>query len=148
MLQTPNVPAFEPQSWVPRMIASYSTLSLRLTDAFDNVGPLFDAVKEHEGAWENSLKGWESDPYGPQVNVRKGFIDNLGERITVVTDYDTPISIDSERAIFAIEATNEKELSEALAKWMSREPDVVRRELGPIVVWERVPPNHQVENPG
>jgi hypothetical protein len=139
MLQTPNVPAIEPQSWVPRMIASYTTLNLRLVDAFENVGPLFDAIKEHEGAWKNSLKGWERDPYGPQVNVRKGFVENLGNRITVVTAYDTPISIESERAIFAVEATNEKELAAALAKWMGREPDVVRRELGDVIVWERVP---------
>ena len=147
MLQLPNVAAFEPQSWVPRMSACYSTLNLRLPDAFDNVAPLFDAVKEHDGAWANSLKGWENDPYGPQVNVRKEFIENLGSRITIVTDYATPITTDSERALFAIEATNEKALSGALAKWMSREPDVVRRELGQVVVWERVPPNHVLEEP-
>jgi hypothetical protein len=139
MLQLPNVQSFEPQSFVPRMIACYTTLNLRLTDAFDNVAPLFDAVKEHEGAWENSLKGWRSDPYGPQVDVRKEFIENMGSRITIMSDYATPITTDSERALFAIEATDEKALSAALAKWMSREPDVVRRELGDVVVWERVP---------
>jgi hypothetical protein len=147
MMQLPNVSSFEPQSWVPRMSACYTTLQLSLPDAFDNVGPLFDAVKEHEGAWENSLKGWENDPYGPQVDVRKEFIENLGNRITVITDYATPITTESERALFAIEATNEKALSAALAKWMSREPDVVRRDLGPIVVWERVPPDHAVKEP-
>jgi hypothetical protein len=139
MLQLPNVQSFEPQSFVPRMIACYTTLNLRLPDAFDNVGPLFDAVKEHEGAWDNSLKGWESDPYGPQVDVRQEFVENLGNRITIMSDYVTPITTESERALFAIEATNEKALSAALAKWMSREPDVVRRELGQVVVWERVP---------
>jgi hypothetical protein len=116
-----------------------------MPDAFDNVGPLFDAVKEHEGAWENSLTGWENDPYGPQVNVRKEFVENLGSRITIMSDYATPITTDSERALFAIEATNEKALSAALAKWMGREPGVVRRELGQVVVWERVPP--ELEEP-
>jgi hypothetical protein len=62
-----------------------------------------------------------------------------------MSDYATPITTDSERALFAIEATDEKALSAALAKWMSREPDVVRRELGDIVVWERVP--EQLEEP-
>ncbi|MEX0611081.1 MAG: hypothetical protein WD738_16670 [Pirellulales bacterium] len=147
MLQTPNVPDFEPQSWVPRMSASYTTLNLRLIDAFDNVGPLFDALQEHDDAWANTLEGWESDPYGPQVNVRKEFIENLGNRITIVTGYTTPISAESERAIFAIEATNEQALSETLAKWMSREPDVVRREVGQFIIWERIPKNHAVEEP-
>lgn len=151
MMQLPNVPSFEPQSWVPRMIASYSTLNLTLIDAFDNIAPLFDAVKEHEGAWENSLRGWESDPYGPQVNVRKEFIENMGNRITIITSYDTPISPASEHSVFAIEAKNEQALSETLAKWMSREPDVERRELGQYVIWERVPPElevPEVEVPG
>ncbi len=147
MLQLPNALQLEPPSWVPRMSANYTTVQLRLMDAFDNVGPLFDAIQEHEDAWVNTLDGWQNDPYGPQVNVRQEFIANLGERITIVTSYDTPISAESERAIFAIEATNEQALSDALAKWMSREPDVVKRELGQFVVWERVPRNHVVEEP-
>lgn len=138
MLQTPNVPAFEPQSWVPRDSANYTTALLRLSDAFDHVGPLFDAIQQHENAWANTLEGWKNDPYGPQVDVRQEFIANLGERITILAGYNVPITAESERVIFAIEATNEQALSEALAKWMSREPDFARRQLGQFVVWERV----------
>jgi hypothetical protein len=138
MLQLPNAAGFEPQSWVPRMSATYGTFQLDLAAAFDHIGPLIDAIQEHEGAWANTLEGWETDPFGAKVNVRQEFIANLGNRITVVTDYDLPISAGSERAIFALEATNEQALAAALAKWMTKEPDVVRRELGPYVVWERV----------
>lgn len=138
MLQLPNVAAFEPQSWVPRMCACYSTLNLDIATAFDNVGPIFDALQGHQGAWANTLEGWEVDPYGAQINVRKEFIAHMGQRITVVTDYKTPISPESERSIFAIEATNEKELAASLAKWMKKEPDVERREINGIEVWERV----------
>ena len=66
---------------------------------------MFDAIQEHEDAWKNTLDGWSSDPYGPQVDVRKEFIANMGNRVTVMTSYDTPISEDSERSVFAIEAT-------------------------------------------
>ena len=121
MMQMPNGPAVEPQSWVPRMLASYMTLNMKLTDAFDNVGPLFDAIQDHEDAWKNSLEGWKNDPYGPQVDVRKEFIENMGNRVTVMSSYDTPISEDSERAIFAIEAKNEKALAKTLEKWMAKE---------------------------
>jgi hypothetical protein len=147
MLQTPNVDGFEPQSWVPRMSASYTTLSLRLIDAFDNVGPLVDAIQEHENAWENSLSGWENDPYGPKMNVRKAFVENVGDRITVVTDYATPITTESERAVFAVEAKDEKALSAALEKWMRREADVVRRDIGQFVIWQRVPRDQAFEEP-
>ena len=123
MMQLPNGPAVEPQSWAPRMWPSYVTLNMKLTDAFDNVGPLVDAIQDHEDAWKNSLEGWKNDPYGQQVDVRKEFIENMGNRVTVMSSYDTPISEDSERAIFAIEAKNEKALAKTLEKWMAKESE-------------------------
>jgi hypothetical protein len=147
MLQLPNAPGFEPQSWVPRMSASYATLQMEIDKAFDNVGPLFDDLQEHEEAWANTLEGWKTDPYGPKVDVRAEFIAHLGQRITIVTDYDSPIGINSERSILAIEATDEQALAATLAKWMTKEPDVERREVGQYVIWERVPQAIAIENP-
>ena len=133
MMQMPNGPAVEPQSWVPRDVGrATSTLNMKLTDAFDNVGPLFDAIQDHEDAWKNTLEGWQNDPYGPQVDVRKEFIENMGNRVTVMSSYDTPITEDSERAVFAIEAKNEKALAKTLEKWMTNEPDVEAPRSWPV----------------
>ena len=151
MLQLPNTPAAAPQSWAPREVAGYVTLNLKLTDAFDNVGPLVDAIQDHEDAWKNTLDGWKNDPYGQQVDVRKEFIENMGTRVTVMSSYDTPISEESERAIFAIEAKDEKALAKTLEKWMSKETNVKRHQVGEYVIWERVPENMaepEVEVPG
>jgi hypothetical protein len=137
MMQLPNAAPTEPQSFVPRMLASYSTANLSLADMFDNIGPLFDAVQEHEDAWKTTLEGWKTDKYGPQVDVRKEFIANMGSRISLLTAYDTPATETSERSLVAIEAANEKELAKTLDKWMSHERDVKRREVGPYVIWER-----------
>jgi hypothetical protein len=139
MMQLPNAPAVEPQSWAPRELACYVTLNLNLTDAFDYVGPIFDAIQDHEDAWKNTLAGWRDDPYGQQVDVRKEFIENMGNRVTVMSSYDVPISEDSERAVFAIEAKDEKALAKTLDKWMAKETDVVKHQVGPYVVYERVP---------
>ncbi len=147
MMQMPNGLAVEPQSWVPRELASYFTLNLNLADAFDNVGPVFDAIQDHEDAWKNTLDGWKNDPYGQQVDVRKEFIANMGNRVTVMSSYDTPISEDSERAVFAIEAKNEKALAATLEKWMSKEPGVVRRQVGQYTIWERVANNNAGQEP-
>jgi hypothetical protein len=140
MMQMPNGPAVDPQSWAPRELASYLTLNLKLTDAFDNVGPLVDAIQEHEDAWKNSLDGWKNDPYGPQVDVRKEFIENMSGRVTLMSSYDTPISEDSERAVFAIEAKDEKALAKTLEKWMAKENgnNVKRHQIGQYVIFERV----------
>jgi hypothetical protein len=151
MLQTPNAESFEPQSWVPRMSASYATFQLQIDAAFDNLGPLFDDLQDHDDAWKNTLEAWETDPYGPQMDVRQEFIANLGRRISLVTDYDVPITVNSERSVFAIEAKDEKTLAEALEKWMLKESNVERREVGQYVIWERVPEkidNLQVSVPG
>jgi hypothetical protein len=138
MLQMPNGPPVEPQSWVPRELASYLTLNIDLKAAFDNVGPLVDAIQDHEDAWKNTLAGWKDDPYGQQVDVRKEFIQNMNNRVTLISSYDTPISEDSERAIFAIEAKDEKALAKTLDKWMAKE-DVQKHQVGQYVIYERVP---------
>jgi hypothetical protein len=145
MMQFLNGPAVEPESWAPRMIANYTTVNMRLVDAFDNIGPLFDAVQEHDDAWKNAVEGWSTDPYGPQVDVRKEFIGNLTNRISVISSYDTPITEDSERSLFAIEAKDEAAVAKTLEKWMKNERDVKRREIGQYVVWERIAKNNAVE---
>lgn len=137
MLQLPNADGLQPQSWVPRLLANYTTFQLDIMAAFDNVGPLFDAMQDHENAWKNTLDAWANDPYGAHVDVRQEFIANMGKRITLLTDYDAPITVDSERSLFAIEAKDESALAAALEKWMTKESNVVRRELGPYVIWER-----------
>jgi hypothetical protein len=146
MLQLPNADAFQPQSWVPRMSANYATFQLQIDSAIDNLAPLFDAIQDHENAWKNTLEAWETDPYGPHVNVRDEFIANMGRRITLVTDYDLPITVDSERSLFAIEAAHERELAATLEKWMIKESNVERREVGQFVIWERVPEEIEAVN--
>jgi hypothetical protein len=147
MLQLPNSGELHPQPWVPQTAAGFTTFLLEIDKAFDNLGPVFDALQGQDDAWANTLEGWETDPYGPKVNVREGFIGNMGQRITILADYRTPITVDSERSLFAVEVKNEKALAEVLEKWMTKEPDVVRREIGKFVVWERVPPQLAVEEP-
>jgi len=139
MLQLPNSPNLTPQAWVPRMCARYAAYNIDVLNAFDHVGTIFDAIEGHKDAFKTSMEGIEQDAYGPQVNVRNEMIAHMGQRVTIVTDYAVPITVNSERSLLVIEAKNEKQLSETLARIMEKEPDVVRRELGELVIWERVP---------
>ncbi len=153
MLQMPNVESLAPESWVPRVSANYTSFTLDFQAAYDNVSTLFDALKNHEGAFETSMRGLEEDAYGPKVNVRREFVENLGQRITIVTAYSVPITVDSERSLFAIEAKDQRALAQALEKWMSNDPNLQRREFNGVAIWERVPPEAavqqlQIEAPG
>ena len=74
----------------------------------------------------------------------------MNNRVTLISSYDTPISEDSERAIFAIEAKDEKALAKTLDKWMAKE-DVQKHQVGQYVIYERVPKDTSapdVEVPG
>jgi hypothetical protein len=145
MFQLPNTTGLVPQSWAPRMSARYATYSIDILNLFDHVGTLFDALQGHKDAFKTSMDGIEQDAYGPQVNVRNDFVAHMGKRVTVLTDYSTPISIQSERSVFAIEAADEAKLAATLAKIMEKEPDVERREFGQYVIWERVPENQAIQ---
>ena len=110
-----------------------------MLNAFDHFGTLFDAIEGHKDAFKTSMEGIEQDAYGPQVNVRDELVAHMGNRVTLITDYSMPISINSERSLIAIEAKDEKKLAETIGRIMEKEPDVERREFGNFVIWERVP---------
>ena len=53
MLVLLNGKDYTPQKWVPREIATYSTLYFDILNAFDNFGPLFDELfgEGESGTW-------------------------------------------------------------------------------------------------
>ena len=62
----------------------------------------------------------------------------LGNRITIISDVQLPITPKSERMLFAVETTNEKQLADVIQSWMETDPDTQRREINGHVVWEIV----------
>ena len=44
MLKFPNGTSFAPQPWVPTGVANYCSFQVDVTNAFDNLGSLFDAM--------------------------------------------------------------------------------------------------------
>jgi hypothetical protein len=150
MFAFPNRDQFTPQPWVPRDVATYSTGYVDPEAVFDNFSFLFDAMFADEetktGFWDDVLEGLESDPNGPQINVRKALIENLGTRLTMITDYELPITTTSERFVLALEVKDDRAVADALKRMF--EPD----SLGPrpskrirsfeddVIIWETIPP--------
>ena len=144
MMEFPNRKNLEPQKWLPRKLATYRTVSADLQNAFAHVGTLFDAIAGYEGAFEGVLEGLERDPYGPQVKVEQDFIAYVGDRVTLVTDYELPITPQCERFLFAVEVTNEDKIAETVEKFMDSDPNAFRREFQGKVIWEITPPEEEV----
>jgi len=140
MLVLLNGKDYSPQKWVPREIATYSTLYFDILNAFDNFGPLFNELfgEGESGAWADVLDGLREDPNGPQLNLREELIKNLGQRVSMLTDYELPITTASERLLFAIESTDDPAVTKALQKWFGNDPTAKRREIDGHVIWEIV----------
>ncbi len=140
MLKLPNADDFTPQPWVPRDVATYTTLYVDILNAFDNFGPLFDELfgEGEKGVWKQVLDGLINDPNGPHIDLRKELILHLGHRITMVTDYQLPITTASERLLFAIQVDDEKAVAAALVKLLKNDRTVKRRVIDGRVIWEVV----------
>jgi len=143
MLRFPTGKSFVPQRWVPRDIAGYFTLNIDVLNAFDNFGPLFDELfgeKGETGLWQEVVESLLKDPNGPQLDLRKELIQHLGQRVTMISDYQLPITVDSERLLYAVETTDEKAVATAINKWMRGDPSAKKREYKDRIIWEMVEP--------
>ncbi len=80
MLVLPNAKDFAPQPWIPRDVATYTTLSIDILNAFDNFGPMFDELfgeNGETGLWADVLQSLKDDPSGPQIDLRREMIQYL-----------------------------------------------------------------------
>ena len=140
MLVLPNHSEFGPQTWVPRDIATYTTLYFDILNAFDNFGPLFDELfgQGEKGVWDETKEGLKLDPNGPQIDLREELIRHMGQRVSMVTDYELPITTTSERLLFAIEVKDANAVAKALEKLLKNDKTVRRREIKGQVIWEMI----------
>jgi hypothetical protein len=90
--------------------------------------------------WEEALRGLKNpqDPLAPQIDLRADLIEHLGQRVTVISAYEEPITTTSERLLFAIETTNEEAVRAAIKKTMQTDPDVRLRKFEDFDIWEIV----------
>lgn len=144
MLRFPNGENLTPQDWIPRQLASYRTFNMDLQNAYQHFGSLFDALAGYENAFNDVIEGLEKDPYGPQVQVNNDFIQHLGSRVSIVTDYDTPITTKSERFVIVVDVKDEKAVAAAIEKFMKADPNAHQREFEGKTVWEILPPENDV----
>ena len=138
MFVFPNGKDFTPQAWVGRDVASYFTVYIDILNAFDNFGPLYDQIIGEKGLWKQTIETMITDPSGPQIDLRKELIANLGQRVTMVSDYNLPITTTSERLLWAIEVKNEAAVAKAVEKCVNNDDTIKKREIDGHVVWEIV----------
>ncbi len=140
MLVFPNVGQMSPPAWVPREVATYTVLYIDLLGAFDHFGPLFDEVvgEGAPGIWEDTLTSLREDPDGPQIGLRAELFEHLDKELIALSDYELPITVSSERLLYAIKVKDAEAVAKALRKTQSSNKEVRRREFQGHVIWETV----------
>ena len=129
---------FTPPAWVPCNLSACGTAYFDVCNAFEHVGPLFDEVygDGEKGTFKAVIKDLKADPNGPQVDIQHDLIDNLGKRLTVVTDSDLKLGSNAVRSLVAIETSKPKVIQKALGRLMDNDDAVIRGEFKHQVVWE------------
>lgn len=144
MLSFPDGGELSPQVWVPIDVATYASLHMDILNAFDNFGPLFDNLfgegEEDEGLWEDVKQSLIEDPYGPQVDLREEIFVHMGTRVTIISDYELPITPTSQRRLIAIEAKNAASLMAGVKKSLEVDETVAIRKFRDHTIWEMVEP--------
>ncbi|HVW38684.1 MAG TPA: hypothetical protein VHB99_15325 [Pirellulales bacterium] len=139
MMVFPNGGDFTPQAWVSSDLTTYASFRCDLLNAFDRFDTLFDEVFGEPGVWQDTLDSIKEDPNGAHPDIRNDLVVNLGQRVTIVTDYVLPVTPSSERRLIAIEANNPQGLIAGIQKTMKGDPRVKEHKIGEHIVWEILP---------
>lgn len=107
MLRFPNIDPekdnLTAQTWVGREVGSYTTFKWEMQKAFWYSETLVDEVVGAKKAFDDVMKALLLDPQGPQINVPVDLVQNLSDRASLLTDYELPITTESERWLAAVE---------------------------------------------
>jgi hypothetical protein len=138
ILDFPNSGNLKAQRWAPRDLATYCTWNWRIPEAFAASKTLVDEwVGEPENdIFQSVLDDLRDAKDGPRVDIEKDLIGHLGPRVTLITDYQTPVGPKSERWLAAVEAANTRTVAAALEKAVKNEPGVRRHQIDGFTVWE------------
>ena len=136
-----NSDALEPPRWVGKNAARYTLVNLNALTTFNNLGPLFDAFIETDGAWNDVLDSLENDKLGPQVNLRSDLVANFGRQISSSNEFDPEAVADGEKFLFSFNIVEGKEaiVSDALTRMFESDPDFQKLDLAGNVFWQYVP---------
>lgn len=122
MLQAVNGPDQPTPNWVGDSIASFSQLNWKLSDSFWYAETLVNDAFGQD-IFRDLLNDIRDDKAGPQIDIAKNVVPNLGEHVMIMTDNILPADQRSERVLFAIETVDATALREAVRKAMEVETD-------------------------
>jgi hypothetical protein len=107
----------QPEPWVPSDLASYFSMNWDVDTAWKAIGDLYNQFSgQGPGGFEQMLNGLAQDPNGPGVDVKADVIDPINGRVSMITDFQQPITATSQRVLFAFALDDAQTLSATVEK--------------------------------
>ncbi|MCG8586644.1 MAG: hypothetical protein MI757_18230, partial [Pirellulales bacterium] len=141
MLTFFNDANLNPPEWVHTELATFTRVKFDISKTFESSKTLVNAIADSE-VFEDVLHSLKTAPDGPKIDVREDVIKRLGSDVVLLSDYELPITVTSERLLFAIETHDADGLAATVAKAMSADEKAHRREFKvedrEYIIWEMV----------
>jgi hypothetical protein len=136
MMQFPNRQDFPVQPWALPDVGAYLTFYWKTQDAFKYSETLVDALAGEKGVFKDMWDSMRIDPAGPQIDIYKGLVNHLGERVTILSDVVVPVTLKSERMLTAIEVAKPEIVAETVEKAFKNDPNARKVVYKDQVIWE------------
>ena len=133
MLNFPDSEGLNPLSWVPRELATHTTLAWKMKDSFEYVKTLVDGLLEDEGFFDNLMLSFQEDL---KYDVRTELVQYLGTRLTVMTRHLEPADTKGEQVLAGVELTNPEEVNKGLVRILTDDPQVRKIVVNDHTIWE------------
>lgn len=136
VLQFPNGNLQQLPGWIPKSTASVTQMNWEMEKAFWALESLVNEAF-NDKIFRPTIAGIRDDEEGPQIDIEKNVMPNLGRHLLLLTDNTEPITVDSERLLVAIEVIDQDVIASAIEKAMEVEPDVLLVEsVDGVDIWK------------
>lgn len=133
MLRMPNRQSHEPPPWAPNDVEAFGDFYWEMQQAFGPFCKVFslgiDASVWEQDLFDDVLDAMRDDPRGPQVDLRKDFVERLSERVLVFRGAKSPNESVWQATVVGLEVTDEaavaKSLKEYLRRGLGEDPNIV-----------------------
>ena len=141
MLSFINSTDFTPPQWLPADAARFTILHADPQAIFANIGPIFDDIVDEPGVWEAVNKGFLDDRFRDPIDIQKELVDQLGDKLVLMTRFQKPITPQSSRFVAALTLKPGKDVdvAKAFEKLFSNGQDAKRIERNGFVYWQSLP---------
>ncbi len=137
MLDFPNLANGKIPSWVTPKAASYLSTAWNAKDAFWKVKNLVDNVAGQPGVFDSVIEGIETDPVGPQIDIKNQVLPFITPEIYSVSEVVEPVTTESRRSLIGIRINDPNgKLAEALSRAMNNDPDASLEDFEEFRIWK------------